>query len=55
MIDASTQDVAAAVRDATGGLVADACYGLDRADEAYRRVLGGTRDRVVLLPAAPLA
>jgi len=29
----------------------DACYGLDRAEDAYRRVLSGTRDRVVLLPA----
>lgn len=34
-------------------VVADACYGLDRAEAAYRRVLGGTRDRVVLLPGAP--
>ena len=32
-------------------VVADACYGLDQAEAAYRRVLGGTRDRVVLLPA----
>jgi NADPH:quinone reductase-like Zn-dependent oxidoreductase len=31
-------------------VVSDACYGLDRAEDAYRRVLGGTRDRVVLLP-----
>ncbi len=34
-------------------VVPDACYGLDQAEAAYRRVLGGTRDRVVLLPAAP--
>jgi NADPH:quinone reductase-like Zn-dependent oxidoreductase len=27
-----------------------ACYGLDRAMEAYRRVAGGTRERVMLLP-----
>ena len=32
-------------------VMADACYGLDRAEDAYRRVLGGTRDRVLLLPA----
>jgi NADPH2:quinone reductase len=31
----------------------DACYRLDQADAAYRRVLGGSRDRVVLLCEAP--
>ncbi len=36
-------------------VVPDACYGLDRAEDAYRRVMGGTRDRVVLLPAASRA
>ena len=30
----------------------DACYRLDQAEAAYQRVLGGSRDRVVLLPAA---
>ena len=33
-------------------VMADACYGLDRAEDAYRRVMDGTRDRVVLLPPA---
>jgi NADPH2:quinone reductase len=33
-------------------VVPDACYGLNRAQDAYRRVLGGTRDRVMLLPGA---
>ena len=36
-------------------VVPDACYPLYRAEEAYRRVLGGTSDRVVLLPAAARA
>ena len=36
-------------------VVPDACYQLYRAEEAYRRVLGGTSDRVVLLPAAARA
>ena len=36
-------------------VVADACYRLDQAEAAYRRVSSGTRDRVVLLPAAPVA